>query len=422
MNSSRQKRRPSGRDQADITGLIGQYAHGNEPSHHMAYLYDYVGQPWKTQALVHRICTEFYRNDRDGLIGNEDCGQMSAWYVFSALGFYPVTPASEIYAIGTPLFPKAVIRLESGKTFTVVANGISDSSYYIQSATLNGTPYNKSYVTYQDILSGGEIIFNMGPKPNKNWGSSSSSYPASSIQHPVITPVPAVSQGSATFMDSTLVALNCPDPKAKIHYTLDGSEPDIDAKVYTKPFLVRNTTTLKAVAMKKDHPNSFTVASVFTKIPKNRKISIRHPYAPQYSAGGDLALIDFKRGGETFKTGAWQGYEGVDLDATIDLGAVQTISKVSAGFLQDQNSWIFYPDGFEVFVSEDGKEFRSVAISVPDGPINDPEVRVLGYNAEFKPLQARYVRLVAKNIGTCPPWHIGAGSKAWLFADEIVVE
>ncbi|MDP2876164.1 MAG: GH92 family glycosyl hydrolase, partial [Holophaga sp.] len=109
----------SGTAQADITGLIGQYAHGNEPSHHMAYLYSFAGQPWKTQAMVRRILEEFYRNDPDGLIGNEDCGQMSAWYVLSALGFYSVTPGSNTYVIGTPLFPKATLRLENGKTFTI---------------------------------------------------------------------------------------------------------------------------------------------------------------------------------------------------------------------------------------------------------------------------------------------------------------
>jgi hypothetical protein len=416
------KTETSGRDQADITGLIGQYAHGNEPSHHMAYLYDYVAQPWKTQALVHRICNEFYRNERDGLIGNEDCGQMSAWYVFSALGFYPVTPASDIYAIGTPLFPKATIRLESGKTFTVTANGISDSSYYIQSATLNGVPYDKSYLIHMDLMSGGELVFQMGPTPSKSWGSSPSSYPASGIRHQVITPLPAFSRGHATFTDSTVIALNCADPKATIRYTLDGGDPVLKSKAYSKPFTIRKTTTIKAVAISNETGSSSVTEGIFTKIPENRKIAIAHPYAPQYSAGGDLALINFIRGGENFRTGAWQGYEGVDLDATIDLGAVNKVSKVSAGFLQDHNSWIFYPVEIEVLVSTDGKDFRRVGLTVPEGPVNDPEVRVLGYAAEFEPIEARYIRLVAKNPGICPPWHVGAGSKAWIFCDEIIID
>src|SRR5207247_3076704 len=127
----------TGREQADITGLIGQYAHGNEPSHHIAYLYDYAGQSWKTQFRVRQIMDNFYTPRPDGLIGNEDCGQMSAWYVLSAAGFYSVTPGSPLYAIGTPLFPEFRFNLENGRSFVIKARGISAQNIYIQSATLN---------------------------------------------------------------------------------------------------------------------------------------------------------------------------------------------------------------------------------------------------------------------------------------------
>jgi predicted alpha-1,2-mannosidase len=153
--------RTTGREQADITGLIGQYAHGNEPSHHMAYLYNYVGEPWKTQFRVHQIMKEFYKPEPNGLIGNEDCGQMSAWYVFSAAGFYPVTPGSTVYAIGSPLFPALRFNLENGKTFTVIAREISDRNIYIQSATLNGKPYQRSFLLHEDLINGGELVFQM---------------------------------------------------------------------------------------------------------------------------------------------------------------------------------------------------------------------------------------------------------------------
>lgn len=412
----------SGRNQADITGLIGQYAHGNEPSHHMIYLYDYAAQPWKTQSLAHRVCSEFYRNDRDGLIGNEDCGQMSAWYVFSALGFYPVTPASEIYAIGSPVFPKATIRLESGKIFTIKAEGISDSAFYIQSATLNGKPYNKSYITHSDLLNGGELVFRMGMKPNEQWGSAPSDYPSSSITDHLITPVPAVNSGDITFADSTIISMNCADPKAVIRYTLDGTEPGDQSTLFTKPFVVRQTTTLKAVAIKEGSPNSLPINALFTKIPLNRKITIKNHYSSQYTAGGDLALIDFIHGGDNFRTGAWQGYEGVDLDATIDLGSVQQISKVTMGFMQDQGSWIFAPQEVSVAVSADGKTFQQVYLTDPDTPVNAMEARALHFVADINPVEARYVRVFAKNVGTCPPWHLASGSKAWLFADEISIE
>src|SRR5678816_4157248 len=144
--------RTTGREQVDITGLIGQYAHGNEPSHHMAYLYNYVGQPWKAQARVRQIMAEFYKPEPDGLIGNEDCGQMSAWYVLSAAGFYPVTPGSSLYAIGSPLFPEVRFNLENGKSFVVRARDVSDSNVYIQSATLNGRPYSKSFLMHGDLM------------------------------------------------------------------------------------------------------------------------------------------------------------------------------------------------------------------------------------------------------------------------------
>ena len=176
--------RTTGREQVDITGLIGQYAHGNEPSHHMAYLYDYVGQPWKTQARVRQIMDQFYKPEPDGLIGNEDCGQMSAWYVLSAAGFYPVTPGSTVYAIGSPLFPEVRFNLENGKSFVVRAVNASDRNVYIQSATLNGKAYNKSFLLHDDLMRGGELVFMMGPRPNVSWGVGAGNEPVSRIDAP----------------------------------------------------------------------------------------------------------------------------------------------------------------------------------------------------------------------------------------------
>lgn len=412
----------TGRNQADITGLIGQYAHGNEPSHHMAYLYNYAGQPWKTQELVSRICREFYRNDRDGLIGNEDCGQMSAWYVFSALGFYPVTPGSEIYAIGTPVFREATIRMESGKVFTVKAERRSASDCYIQSATLNGVPWTKSYLRHSDLMAGGELVFRLGPKQNRKWGSDAGDLPPSAIQGDLILPVPAFTSGTAAFKDSTVVAINTVEAGSVIRYTLDGTDPGPGSPVYSGPLTLFNTTNVKAVASKDGFHDSFIISATFRKILQNRSLKLTFPYAPQYPAGGDLALIDFTRGGENFRTGGWQGYEGVDLDATVDLGKVQKISRIGAGFLQDQKSWIFFPDEIEFLVSMDGKRFRRVAATAPETVVNDTGVRVMTFEQEIEPVEALYVRVVARNVGICPPWHAGTGSKAWLFADEIIIE
>lgn len=147
--------------QADVTGLIGQYAHGNEPSHHVAYLYTMAGKPERTQELIRQIFDTQYRPEPDGLCGNDDCGQMSAWYMFSAMGFYPVDPVSGNYVFGAPQMPKIVLYLADGKTFTVIAEGISEENKYVESITLNGQPYTKSYITHEDIVNGGTLVFKM---------------------------------------------------------------------------------------------------------------------------------------------------------------------------------------------------------------------------------------------------------------------
>jgi predicted alpha-1,2-mannosidase len=154
----------------DISGLIGQYAHGNEPSHHVAYLYAYAGAPWKTQARVRQVLTTLYAAAPDGLAGNEDCGQMSAWYVMSALGFYPVDPVSAVYVLGSPLFDKATIEVGEGRTFTVEAPGNGPDAPYIQSAVLNGRPHTRSWLAHADIMRGGHLVLQMGKTPNPAFG------------------------------------------------------------------------------------------------------------------------------------------------------------------------------------------------------------------------------------------------------------
>ena len=160
----------------DVTGLIGQYAHGNEPSHHIIYMYNYVGQPWKTAELVRKVLREQYRNDLDGLSGNEDVGQMSAWYVLSSIGLYQEEPAGGKYIIGSPLFNSATLNVGDGKTFTVKAVNNSDENIYVQSATLNGMRYDKSYIDYRDIVAGGTLELTMGPTPSE-WGTSKKARP-----------------------------------------------------------------------------------------------------------------------------------------------------------------------------------------------------------------------------------------------------
>lgn len=163
---------------ADITGLIGQYAHGNEPSHHIAYLYAFAGEQWKTAEKVRYIMNEFYSNKIDGLIGNEDCGQMSAWYILSSMGLYQVNPMNGVFVFGSPLFDKVTIPLPGAKQFNIEASNNSDRNIYIQKVELNGKPYTKSYILYKDIMEGGTLKFYMGDKPEYNFGKKPEDRPA----------------------------------------------------------------------------------------------------------------------------------------------------------------------------------------------------------------------------------------------------
>ncbi|RYD72393.1 MAG: glycoside hydrolase family 92 protein, partial [Sphingobacteriales bacterium] len=163
----------------DISGLIGNYAQGNEPGHHIPYLYAYAGQPWKTAELIRKIDNDFFTAKPDGLCGNEDVGQMSAWYVFSALGFYPVNPANGTYVFGTPLINSATIKLEGNKNFEIKVVGNSVANKYIQRILINGKPYNKSFIEHKTIVNGGSMEIYMGNTPSKLWGINAADRPVS---------------------------------------------------------------------------------------------------------------------------------------------------------------------------------------------------------------------------------------------------
>ena len=167
----------------DISGLIGHYAHGNEPSHHVAYLYNFAGAPWKTQARLAQIVASQYHNKPDGLAGNDDLGQMSAWLAFTALGFYPVAPGSNEYVIGRPFVDKAVLNLPNGKRFTIRAEGLSAASAFVGSVSLNGKPLARTFLRHEEIMSGGELVFRMQAVPNKEWGRETSARPYSQTRY-----------------------------------------------------------------------------------------------------------------------------------------------------------------------------------------------------------------------------------------------
>ncbi|HEX5885525.1 MAG TPA: GH92 family glycosyl hydrolase, partial [Pyrinomonadaceae bacterium] len=412
--------RTTGREQADITGLIGQYAHGNEPSHHMAYLYNYVGQPWKTQSRVRQITSQFYKPEPDGLIGNEDCGQMSAWYVLSAAGFYPVTPGSTVYAIGSPLFPEVRFNLENGKSFVVRAGNVSEQNVYIQSATLNGRAYNKSFLLHDDLMAGGELVFQMGPRPNSRWGSGVGNEPVSRIDGNEIVPVPVIKAAGQTFRGRLEINLLAATP-VDLYYTVDGSEPNSSSRRFARPFVIDADTTVKALAIAADGRRSLVATANYRRIPHDWKITLQSNYSSQYTGGGDLALIDGIRGTTNWSGGRWQGYQGKDFVAVVDLGSVQTVSTVGAGFLQDVGSWIWMPSRVEIELSVDGKSFAP-AVSVNNEVPNRREgVVIRDFVATVSPQKARYLRIRAVNFGKIPSWHPGSGGDAWIFVDEILV-
>ena len=260
-------------DLVDITGLIGQYVHGNEPSHHIAYLYNYVGQPWKTQQMTRRLLDEMYAPTPEGIIGNEDCGQMSAWYILSALGFYSVCPGTGEFALTTPLFEKAVLTLANGKTLTVTANN-PRKNIYIDKVELNGKAIDVNYITYAQLMEGGELRFTLTNQPNTQRGTSAEAAPYSYTNEATVS-IPYVDKDLNLFLDKVSVTLATTTAGAQIHYTLDGTEPTEASPVYSQPIELTRTTQLKAKGFKDGFRPSRTLSIEATKAELKPALSVQ---------------------------------------------------------------------------------------------------------------------------------------------------
>ncbi|MBU2922480.1 GH92 family glycosyl hydrolase [Winogradskyella psychrotolerans] len=408
----------SGRHQSDITGLIGQYAHGNEPSHHMAYLYNFVNKPHKTQEKAHQILTELYHNDPDGVSGNEDCGQMSAWYVLSSMGFYSVTPGSNEYIIGTPLFDKATLNLEDGKQFNIIANNLSDSNKYIESVKLNGKTLNETFISHTAIVSGGSLEFNMTNQPS-TWGTIEGTVPKTEIKDHIILPSPFIAKGDITFRDSTEVVLSTSENDAKIYYALDDNEFNL----YATAFTISKDTNVKLYSEKGDLKSPVLTTSFF-KIDPNLSITLKSDYANQYSAGGNDALIDGIRSTKNYRTGSWQGYEDKDMVATVNLGTEKPINLIAVNFLQDQDAWIFYPTEVQCFVSKDNKTFKALPPQTINSAEKNSTIAIKTIEFKIPKTKYKYVKIVAKKLGKVPKWHVGypMDGRSWIFVDEISIK
>ena len=408
----------TGRDQVDITGLIGQYAHGNEPSHHMTYLYHYVQKPYKSQERIRQILTQLYSPTPDGISGNEDCGQMSAWYILSSLGLYPMAPGNPEYLLGSPLVDRAEIQV-GDQTFKIIAYNNERDHPYVQSVKLNGASWDKSYIPHSALTQGGVIEFFMSDEPS-DWATALEQSPRSRIeasQGEVLIVPPFIKSGTTAIKGSTTVVLDQVNDSAQIFYRLN----DAPSKKYDTPIVLQDDAVLRIYAQDSQGNRSSEVSTKFIKIDPLRTITPKTPFANQYSAGGPYALIDGYFGSSDFRTGTWQGYQGVDIDITVDLGRVQTVSEVSINFLEDQRSWIFLPTAVELAVGLDEQTKTIDKIELPEiTPRKESMQKTIRFSLDGS-LQ-RYIHLKAKNFGTLPPWHLGYGGEAWLFADEITIK
>jgi len=406
----------TGREQADLTGLIGQYAQGNEPSHHMAYLYNYIGAPQKTQKLIWEILHKLYKPKPDGLCGNEDCGQMSAWYVLSSMGFYQVTPGIPEYAIGTCIFDEVKIHLENGKTFTVKTKRNSPEAFYISSATMNGKEIASTFVSHKNIMNGDTLKLNFVSDSSKlKFGKLK---PSDLFQSPRFIPEAPVIHSPMVFKDSTVIKISTTEVLGKIFYSIN-KEP---YKLYYNSFSINNTSNIKTFVVRGADTSALSVGTFYKMKHPDWKITYNCKYNKQYAGGGDEALIDGINGDENWRKGFWQGFQGQNFEVIIDMGKTTEVKGINTTFLQDSRSWIILPTKVEFSFSEDGTTFNLKKEIHTVIPANDNTVKVVGYGFSNANYKSRYVKIKAYNFGKLPDWHQGKGGDAFIFLDEIDIK
>lgn len=389
----------TGRQQVDVTGLIGQYAHGNEPSHHMTYLYNYIGKPEKTNEKVSYILNNFYKNTPDGLIGNEDCGQMSAWYVLSSMGIYAVTPGLKSWSTSTPFFSKIKVHFENKTSKTI-------------------TPLTTEFElrTFEDSNDEDESA----PVPDDM----SSYKPRKEYYQKDFIPVPIIQAESKSFKDKLKIEIISQNPSDEIYFdivdTLMKKKPPY--LKYTYPLLIERTSKIVAFAKRNDKYSQY-ITSEFFKKPNNYTINIKSKYDPQYHAGGAEGLIDGIYGTENWRKGEWQGYQGQDFEAVLDLKEIKSIQNFSSNYLQDSRSWILMPTKVEYYTSSDNVNFTFVGSVENDLNPNVTDNTIKNFEFELKnSIKARYIKVKATNFGKLPEWHQGFGGDAYIFVDEIEVK
>ena len=356
----------------------------------MAYLYNYVDKPEKTKEKVHYILDEFYKNTPDGLIGNEDCGQMSAWYVLSSMGVYQVTPGKKDWQFTKPLFDFIKINLENGQTITINKE-ITANSYK-------------------------EFIYEV--KDNETYA-----LPEMTI------PVPVIEAESKSFKDKMIVQIKGSKQfNQKIYYRIHDDSKEIPLFIpYSEAFEISKSSKIEAYIEEMaggKPPRSNTISAQFFKKPNNYTINIKSKYNSQYHAGGAEGLIDGIFGNENWRKGEWQGYQNQDFEAIIDLKETKTISKISSNYLQDTRSWILMPTKVEYYISEDNIKFTKVGTVENSVDPKEYETVIKSFDLKFTAQKARYVKVIATNFGKLPEWHQGFPSNgdAFIFIDEVTVD
>ena len=355
----------SGRDQADVTGLIGMYAHGNEPSHHAVWLYSMLGQPEKTQKYVHRILDELYTSAPDGLCGNEDCGQMSAWYVLAAMGMYEVCPGSDLWVETEPL-----LKVEGFEQLPL-AVVLSDQKC-------------------PDSLR--------------------------------ITPVPVAGDWQMRYTGERHdVSLEVPlFPDAKIYYA------DLDHKYFREPYSgpVSVGNWLSAYAESEGRLRSQQVDMRYSRVQTDKHVSYLTQPAPQYTENGPEGMVDNIFGTTNYRIGGWQGWQE-DMVAVVELDKAQTVRSVALDCLENMRSWVFFPRSVAVEYSADGQQWMPYGevVNTQFAAVHARQEESVSHSfAVSGNAHAKYIKITARNYGSLPAWHVSAGQQAWLFADEIIIK
>ncbi len=407
----------TGRTQSDITGLVGQYAHGNEPSHNYAYLLEHNDK----QKYIRQILDSLYSPAPDGLCGNDDCGQMSAWYVFSAMGFYPVCPGKAEYEFGVPLFRQVKIHNSPNNYFDVVDNSSGKTSYPTV-ARAAGPLRSEPGFAYKK-LSHNIIELGWSLKYEDNEKKIYQENGIKPIENIKLT-APVISSIKHVFKDFSNVELSLPDraldSTIELYYSVDS--PSIKfAQKYRGPFFVNRSCTVYAYAKRNGAISNFT-STKFHQIKNDWEVQLRSTYNKQYSADGPNGIIDGLRGNTDWRMGGWQGYQSQDFEANVDLKTETEIKQVSIGFLQDTRSWILMPRQVEIWTSNDGNIFRLNTTIYNKVPATDYAVQVKDFEAKLQDVKARYIKIKAINFGLLPEWHQGAGGDAFIFVDEIGIK